>query len=273
MRQRDLVSVCMSSIPSGFQIPTLTKPGLFITGTDTGVGKTVITSAIARSLVRRGMKVGVCKPFATGCRKDREGLVSEDAEMLAYFADFDSNIGGLPIVSPLRWRDPVAPAVAAESAGETLNPDPIGIALANMDRACDVLLVEGVGGAMVPLDPQNAQITILDFGRELGFPAIVVCRAGLGTLNHTALTCQALSGAGVRIGGLVVNEYLPDDPDPAMQTNRTWLGRMNRVPILATVPRTKKTPVDLGSGWMDEDVLSAVAMTSWEGVARRQRRR
>lgn len=255
-----------------FNIPELTKPGLFITGTDTGVGKTVVTAAIARSLARHGRRVGVCKPFATGCRKDREGLVSEDAETLAYFASFDSNIGGLPLVSPLRWRDPVAPAVAMESLKERLDPEPIGISLSNMDRACDVLLVEGIGGAMVPLDSDDPRVTVVDFARELGFPVVVVCRSTLGTLNHTAMTCAVLRHAGVKVAGLVVNYYRPDDPDPAMQTNRTWLSRMNGVPILATVPETKSPPIVVQAGWMNEDVLAAISLTAWESISRRQTR-
>ena len=110
--------------------PPLTLPGLFITATDTEVGKTVITCAIATVLRRAGWRVGVCKPIATGCRHDREGLVSEDAEALAHFSDCRL---ALDVINPVRYRSPVAPAVAAEQTNEPVSDSLIAESLRRIE--------------------------------------------------------------------------------------------------------------------------------------------
>lgn len=260
-------------LTTSFDLPPRDKPGLFITATDTGVGKTVITCAIADILVRLGLRVGVCKPFATGARSEREGLVSDDAQALAYFSQFDPAIGGLPLVSPILERLPVAPAVAMERSRRSLDVAPIRRSLAAIDAGCDFVLMEGVGGVMVPIDPNDPQRTVLDLMAEADYPVLVVCRADLGTLNHTALTVEALRRASCRVAGLIVNFYEPDDPDPAMQTNRDWLGRMNRLPILATVPRVSERDLNVAEGVLHDEVRAAVALTDWRPYAKPPRRR
>ncbi len=260
-----------SLIPA-FDLPQRGKPGLFITATDTNVGKTVVTCAIADILVRLGLRVGVCKPFATGARNEREGLVSDDAQALAYFSQFDPSVGGLPMVSPILERLPLAPAVAMERSGRALDMEPIRRSMTAIDRGCDVVLMEGVGGVMVPIDPRDPQRMVLDLIREADYPVVVVCRSDLGTLNHTALTIEALRRADCRIAGLVVNFYNPDDPDPAMQTNREWLGRMNRLPILATVPRVSENELRVADGVLHDEVRAAVALTDWRLYAKPPRR-
>lgn len=253
-----------------FDLPDRSKPGLFITGTDTGVGKTVVTCAIADVLVRMGQRVGVCKPFATGCRTDRGNLISSDAEALAHFAQMDPNIGDLGVVTPIRHIPPVAPAVAMELAGQPLDVAPIGRAMRAIDDGTDIVLVEGVGGLMVPLDPQRPDITVLDLAREMGYPVVVVTRCALGTLNHTALTCRVLREAGCRLAGLVINFYKADDPDPAMQTNRQWLIRMNRADALATIPHVEHPRhggVPVQEGLLQDEVRAAVALTNWLNYA------
>ncbi len=260
-------------LANSFDLPPRGKPGLFITATDTNVGKTVITCAIADVLVRLGLRVGVCKPFATGARTEREGLVSDDAQALAYFAQFDPAIGGLPMVSPILERLPLAPAVAMERSGVPLDLQPVRRSLAAIDRGCDVVLMEGVGGVMVPVDPGDPQRTVLDLIAGADYPVLVVCRADLGTLNHTALTVEALRRAGCRVAGLVMNFYNPDDPDPAMQTNRDWLARMNRLPVLATVPRVSDREMNVAEGVLHDEVRAAVALTDWRLYAKAPRRR
>ncbi|MCC6909113.1 MAG: dethiobiotin synthase [Phycisphaerales bacterium] len=260
-------------LANSFDLPPRAKPGLFITATDTNVGKTVITCAIADVLVRLGLRVGVCKPFATGARTEREGLVSDDAQALAYFSQFDPAIGGLPMVTPILERLPLAPAVAMERSGRSLDLQPVRRSLAAIDRGCDVVLMEGVGGVMVPVDPGDPQRTVLDLIASADYPVLVVCRADLGTLNHTALTVEALRRAGCRIAGLVMNFYNPDDPDPAMQTNRDWLARMNRLPVLATVPRVSEREMNVAEGVLHDEVRAAVALTDWRLYAKAPRRR
>ncbi len=206
-------------------------PGLFVTGTDTGVGKTVITGAIAAWFSRRGMRVGVSKPIATGCVKRREGWISEDAEFLAAAGDVAFP---LDVICPQRFIEPLAPALAAEREGRTIDWGAVQRALAIQSAAADVLLVEGVGGVMVPLDREN---TVLDLARALGLPAVVVARAGLGTINHTLLTIAALRAGGVSVAGVVINGYPAEAPSIAEETNPRAIEKWGKAPVLCIVPR------------------------------------
>lgn len=255
--------------------PTLRCPGLFITGTDTGVGKTVVTCAIAAALRREASRsrVGVWKPFATGCRREREGLVSEDAEALAHFADCREP---LDTINPVRFVPPLAPAVAAEEAGVPLDWTELWRSLSLLDASSDRLLVEGVGGLMVPIDPDRPTLTVLDLAKAIGFPAVVVARSVLGTLNHTAMTVRLLKDAGLRVAGVVMNGYDADvalQEDPSVATNRRWIERMTGVPVLATVPRIAGGPEAIapGRGRIPDDVLEAVALQRWETALARSR--
>lgn len=243
--------------------PRLRKPGLFITGTDTGVGKTVVTCAVAVALRRAGMRVGVCKPFATGCRREREGLVSEDAEALAHFADSRES---LTVINPVRYPLPAAPAMAAEEARQEIDFDAIARSLNELDRGNDAMLIEGVGGLMVPIDPRRPRVTVLDLIVALGYPVVVVCRAALGTLNHTAMTVRLLHEAGCDVAGLVVNGYEADvgkATDPTISLNRAWLEKMNGLKVLATVPVRPPAEVVPHKGRIPAEVLDAVASCYW----------
>src|SRR3954452_9825000 len=121
-------------------------PGLFITGTDTGVGKTVVAGAIADWFRRRHRRVGVLKPIATGCEHRREGLVSEDAEFLAHCADARFP---LDVICPVRYAEPLAPSVAAERARQPVDWDAVQRSLRSIEAGSDVMIVEGVGGVRV----------------------------------------------------------------------------------------------------------------------------
>ena len=191
--------------------PRLTRPGLFVTATDTAVGKTVAACAIAWRLRRGGAAVGVCKPLATGCRREREGLVSEDAEALAHFADCRQP---LDTINPIRYARALSPAAAAEIEDRAPDFDALVRSLEQLDDAGDYLVIEGVGGLMVPLDAARPNVTVLDLAAELGYPVAVVCRAGLGTLNHTAMTVRLLREAGCDVAGLIINGYVPDPGEP-----------------------------------------------------------
>src|SRR5215813_8645428 len=141
-------------------------PGLLITGTDTGIGKTVIAGAIAAWLKQQGVRVGVLKPMASGCVHRREGLVSEDAEFLAHCADSPHP---LDVIAPIRFAEPLAPAVAAERLKEAIDWTPVQRSLNAIARDSDVIVVEGVGGIMVPMDAKH---TMLDVARWLKIPAV-----------------------------------------------------------------------------------------------------
>jgi dethiobiotin synthetase len=238
----------------------LSKPGLFITGTDTGVGKTIVTCAIAALLRARGAGVGVCKPVATGCRRDREGLVSEDAEALAHFSDCRLP---LAVINPIRYHAPLAPAVAAERETPEGDDDALASALCQLDKTSDVILIEGVGGVLVPIGEHR---TVLDLMRIIGYPVVVVTRATLGTLNHTALTCRVVRDAGLQLAGLVINRYHPDTADLVETTNPRWLAKQNDTLILATIPEAPEPAPHLGQ--LPPEVIDAVSVTDWRGLCR-----
>lgn len=276
-------------MPTPADINPPTTPGLFITGTDTGVGKTVASCLIADQWRRAEVgasprsRVGVFKPLATGCRKDREGLVSEDAEHLAHAADFDPDVGPLDLINPVRFRGPLAPAAAAELEHTPIDWPAIARALSRLDERCSRIVVEGVGGILVPLDQPGGRgpiTTVLDLARAIGYPVVVVCRATLGTLNHTAMTCRILRDAGLPIAGLIVNGYDHDSPDLSMQTNRDWLRRQTGARILATLPGRivggEIGPAPAAPGWNPRDIHpdlhAAIDATDFAAIARPGRR-
>ena len=144
---------------------------------------------------RKGARVAVLKPVATGCVKRREGLVSEDAEFLAVCAEARHP---LDLICPVRYVEPLAPAIAAERAGERMDWEAVQRSIDLMTPESDVIIVEGVGGLMVPLDPKH---TVRDLAQWLRLPTVVVARPSLGTINHTLLTVDALRAAGVTVRG------------------------------------------------------------------------
>jgi dethiobiotin synthetase len=216
----------------------LTKPGLFVCGTDTAVGKTVVTCAIARRLRAASWRVGVCKPMASGCVEQDGELVNDDALLLREHARCDD---AMSIINPLRFAPPLAPAAASDQS-----PDwqVVAHSLKTLDRQYDGLLIEGVGGLLVPLDANDPQLTVLDLIRAIGYPTLVVTRPGLGTLNHTAMTVRLLRESGCRVAGLVISGMPADaDDDPSLTSNRRWMEKMNGVAVLGVVPRDDSDPI------------------------------
>ena len=229
-------------------------PGLFVTGTDTGVGKTVVAGGIADWFRRQGTRVAVLKPIATGCEWRREGLVSADAEFLAHCADSPHP---LDLISPQRYAEPLAPAVAAERAGQPVDWGAVQRSLDLMTRDSDVIIVEGVGGVMVPLDDRY---TVLDMARWLGLPSVVVAKPGLGTINHTLLTVEALRPAG-RVAGVVINRYPAENASVAEETNPRVIGRWGRVPVLCVVP---EEPLPDGVTDLPSGIRAALEPVDWQ---------
>jgi dethiobiotin synthetase len=234
-------------------------PGLFITGTDTGVGKTVIAGAIADWFRRRGLRVGVCKIAATGCPRRREGLVSEDAEFLAACADSSFP---LDLICPQRYAEPLAPAVAAERANEPLDWSSIERSLSLISAQSDVMIVEGVGGVMVPMDKKS---TVLDVIGWLKLPAVVVARPALGTINHTLLTLNALRSAGAKVAGVVINRYPAQSPGAAEETNPRAIEKWGKTSILCIAPDEAFVPPRLPGG-----VIAAIDNVDWAQLARNE---
>jgi dethiobiotin synthetase len=230
----------------------LNIPGLFITGTDTEVGKTVVAGAIANWFRRKGARVAVCKPAATGCVKRREGLVSEDAEFLAACADSPHP---LDLICPERFVEPLAPAVAAQRAGAKLDWESINRSLTLMSAGSDVMIVEGVGGLLVPMDDRH---TVLDMVNWLNVPVVTVARPTLGTINHTLLTLSALRAAGHRPAGVVINRYPIDAAGIVEETNLRAIEKWGKTSVLAVVPDEPIRGVTLGP-----NITGAIDTVNW----------
>lgn len=189
----------------------LDHPILFVTGTDTDVGKTVATAAMARWLRARGHRVLAIKPIASGCAKVRGQWISEDAQTLARACGEDGasllrGIGGEPGFPLVAFREPLGPVSAARAEDRTLDVEMLASSLevlvARARSAGVRLLIEGVGGALVPLAPGHL---VADLVARLRVPAVIVTRTRLGTINHTLMTLEVLGSRGVHVPGLVAS--------------------------------------------------------------------
>ena len=214
----------------GSMLRRLTKPGLFVTGTDTAVGKSVVASAIAEHLSRRtGLRVGAIKPIASGCELRDGVVVNEDAERLA------AAIGHRfrrEVICPQEYFTSLTPAVAAQVEDRPVDWARIQRAFDVVEAESDVLVVEGAGGVYAPLD---ADVAVIDAIVALGLPALCVSRPGLGTINHTALTVDAIRRHGVACAGVVVNRF-PANPTLAEETNLAQIARWTGMPLRCVVP-------------------------------------
>ncbi len=207
-------------------------PGLFFTGTDTGVGKTYVAALVARSLRGAGYRVGVYKPAASGCRRDGQELVCDDAVLLWEAA---GRPGLLERVCPQRFQAPLAPHLAAKAEGRRLDPALLRRGLDYWKDRSEIVLVEGAGGLMSPLGDEEY---VADLAGDFGFPLVIVARNALGTINQTlqTLIAAAAHGGGVAVAGIVLNHPSPPSPDdPSIATNRSELAARSTVPILAEV--------------------------------------
>ncbi|HEV3028497.1 MAG TPA: dethiobiotin synthase, partial [Planctomycetota bacterium] len=148
-------------------------PSFLVTGTDTGVGKTLVSGGLAAELVRRGASVGVMKPFATGARSVRGRLVSDDALFLKSAADVDDP---LDLINPICLKPPLAPPMAAQVAKKRIDLNHVRSAYRTLRRRHSILIVEGIGGLLVPLFPG---LTVAGFARKLRLPLLIVTRPSL----------------------------------------------------------------------------------------------
>jgi dethiobiotin synthetase len=215
--------------------------GLFVTGTGTGVGKTVVAGAIAAALRARGERVAAYKPVVTGLDEPAEPGWPRDHELLAAAA------GVAPeTVAPHRFGPPVSPHLAAERAGVELEVDALVLAAgaAAADARADVLIAEGVGGLLVPLTSRR---TVRDLAVALALPLVIAARPGLGTINHTLLTIEAARAARLAIAGVVITPW-PDDPSAMVRSNRDTIARLGAVEVATLPPLPDGSPASLAAG-------------------------
>jgi dethiobiotin synthetase len=197
---------------------------LFITGSDTGVGKTFVACALATLLRHRGRRVAVMKPIETGVERE-----PEDAVRLRQAAD---DPAPLDDVCPYRLRAPLAPAVAARQEGVTIDIDRLVRLAARRAAAADVLLVEGAGGLLVPI---VGRITYLDLAARLDAPLLIVGANRLGTINHCALTARVASEAGLRVSGFVLSQPSPVT-DASASSNAEMIATLTGLPCWGVLP-------------------------------------
>lgn len=207
-------------------------PGLLVTATDTGVGKTAVSAALVAAARLRGLDVGAMKPAESGCARDAFGaLVPADATWLREVAGATDP---LDLVCPYRLEAALAPGIAAAQEGVDVDLGEIERCYRVLsERHRDGVVVEGAGGLLVPLDPGFS--TIADLAMRLGLPVLVVARASLGTINHTALTIEALATRGIECRGVILNAAEPDT-EKAAAGNAKAIERLADVPVLASLP-------------------------------------
>lgn len=219
------------------KLPDIPKiKGIFVTGTDTDVGKTWVAAGLTAALRGRGLQAVYFKPMQSGCREEGGRLVATDARFARDLADLPEP---LELLTPITLRLPLAPGVAAAHEGVPVDLDRVAAAVRELTRRYDFFVVEGAGGLYVPLI--GTEFLVLDLVRWLGLPLLVVARAGLGTINHTALTVLAARRAGVRVTGVVINRY-PENPSLAEESNPAVIEAITQAPILGRVPEV----ADLG---------------------------
>jgi dethiobiotin synthetase len=203
--------------------------GIFITGTDTGVGKTFFTCGLAALLKSYGYSVGVMKPLESGCEVRDGQLFGADGWQLKQASGSHDD---MEIICPYRFAEPLAPSIAAQRAGVKIDIDRLFAVLDRIKAKHDVTLVEGAGGLMVPLLPSY---TFADFARVAKLPVLVVAANRLGAINHLLLTLEHASCQGLTLLGYVLNQ-VTGEASLATDTNREVLVNLTGVPCLGELP-------------------------------------
>lgn len=213
-------------------------PGFFITGTDTGVGKTFVARGIAAALRARGRRIGVMKPVETGCGA---GITRRPADALALRAAAGSPLS-LDRICPYQLDAPLAPYVAARQENMRIDPAAIVAAFRVIEGGHDLTVVEGAGGLLVPI---AERYSMADLAGDLELPLLVVVDSKLGAINHTLLTLEAAAARGLAVSGYVLNHAAA--ADEAAASNASVLARCTNIPCLGTIQWTPSAERDPGA--------------------------
>ncbi len=208
------------------------EKGVFVTGGDTEVGKTVIAGAIAASMKAHGLDVGVMKPVASGAKEIDGKLVSEDAVFLKKIIDSTDDDD---VVNPICLKLPIAPTIAAAESGVRIDIDKIWKAYEELTHRHDFVVVEGVGGLMVPIDDT---VLVADMAHKMDLPLVIVSRDYLGTINHTLLTVEYARSRNLRLKGIIIN---------MLKSGNAFVREIEKfssVPILGTIPFKENVSVE-----------------------------
>ena len=202
------------------------KKGLFITGTDTGVGKTIVAAGLVKLARNKGLRALAVKPVETGCTVRDGQLYPEDGSFLHQASEGDLT---LDECVPFRFSLPASPARAAAAMGSSLHVTDLKEHVLALAEDADLTVVEGAGGLMVPI---QGNLMMIDLAKRLGFPTIIVARSGLGTINHSLLTVNALKQRGLEILGIVLSCSTPE-PGPEEEFTPSDLARLTEgIPVV-----------------------------------------
>ena len=200
-------------------------PGVFVTGTSTEVGKTVVAAAIARTLASEGKRVAVFKPAVTGLEEEGE---TDHALLRRASGSTQSD----EKIAPYRYQPPASPHLAAALANEEIDPERLRQAARAAAQDADAIVCEGVGGLLVPLTPTYL---VRDLVADLAYPLVVVASPGLGTINHTLLTLESARAAGLEVAAVILNPW-PEEPTEIERNNRETIADLGNVRV-ETFPR------------------------------------
>lgn len=203
--------------------------GLFISGTDTGVGKTIVVGGLVRALIERGVHAGVMKPVASGSRTIDGKQTSEDADFLKRVAGVNDS---LDVINPYALMAPLAPSAAAKMENVTVDFGRILHCYERLSRKYKLLLVEGVGGLLTPLNDKEGVADLIKF---LNIPVLIVVGSKLGAINHALLTITCVKALGIEAAGIILNHAEPVNDD-VKRSNREELVNFTDIPILGEIP-------------------------------------
>lgn len=206
--------------------------GFFITGTDTGVGKTEVAASLASMFYQKGYKIGVMKPFATGVKD-----ICKDARVLKIASKSDDPI---EIINPISFKLPLAPLVAGRLEKKQINFYAIVDKFRRLRKLNDILIVEGIGGVMVPIyEEKRKTFYVIDMIKKFNLPVILVSRPNLGTINHTLMAVKILQDRKIKIAGIIINHISKIKNDLSVDTNPEIIERLSRVSVLGIMPYNK----------------------------------
>ncbi len=203
--------------------------GLFISGTDTGIGKTIVVGSLARALNERGVHAGVMKPVASGSRTIDGKQTSEDADFLKRVSGVDDE---LDMINPYALTAPLAPSAAARMEKVVIDFEKIKRCYEKLSKEYELMLVEGVGGLLVPL---NEKEMVADLIKFLNIPVLIVVGSKVGAINHTLLTITCVKTLGIEVAGIILNHAEPVSED-VIRSNREELINFTNIPILGEIP-------------------------------------
>jgi dethiobiotin synthetase len=224
--------------------------GFFITGTDTGVGKTVVSGAVIRAVHMTGLKACGMKPIETGCTRRGSSHLPSDGTFLKDVSNMDEHIN---FVAPYCLESPLAPMSAAEIEGVSIDVNDIMEKFSVLAERYDAVVVEGVGGLLVPI---TSEFFVADLAKLMGLPLIVVAVPFLGTINHTLLTVDYALNAGLKVAGIIISSTRPGKGGLAEKTGPMALRRLAPVPVIGEIPFLE----DMGDADLDRAVAKHLNM-------------